>query len=61
MPAAGNACGGCIDIPIFHGGVGNGIGAISPNGAGGGINGGCMTSGGGMAGGGGMTGTSTAT
>ena len=53
MPAAGNACGGCIDIPIIHG-VGNGIGAISPNGAGGGINGGEKI------GGGVMTGTSTA-
>ena len=53
MPAAGTACCGCIIIM-------NGIGAISPNGAGGGINGGENIGGDGMTGGAGMTGTSAA-
>ena len=53
MPATGNA-GGCIDIAIVHA-LGNGNGGISPNGVGGGINGGKNI------GGVGMTGTSTAT
>ena len=53
MPAAGTACCGCIIIM-------NGIGAISPNGAGGGINGGENIGGDGMTGGAGMTGPSAA-
>ena len=56
MPAAGNACCGCI---IIHA-VGNGIGAISPNGAGGGIIGAENIGGDGMTGGAGTTGTSAA-